>query len=337
MSPPRVVQVVVTRDFAGVERHVCDLANELTRRGWETAVVGGDGRRMRLALLPEVRWLPGGGARQGLASLARVGRRDVCHVHMTLAEAVALTARRFHRAPVIATRHFAAHRGKTRLGALTAPYIARRLARELAISEFVAGRLERRPDAVIPNGVPLSPPLWHVGSRAVVVLQRLEPEKETLTALRAWAASRLREQGWALRVVGEGSERAALERWVRKQGVEGVSFCGRAADGRAVLSTAALLLAPARADGFGLAVLEAMMAGVPVVAAAAGGHLETVALAENAPLFPPGDELAAAAALRSLADDGVRSALSRAVRALARSRFSIAAHVDLLLEQYALV
>ena len=43
------------------------------------------------------------------------------------------------------------------------------------------------------------------------MLQRLEPEKDTMTALRAWKASRLAEEGWSLRIVGAGAERAALE------------------------------------------------------------------------------------------------------------------------------
>ena len=336
MRGASVAHVVVTRSFAGVERHVCDVANELARRGWDAAVVGGDRTRMRRALVPEVRWLPGGQPLQALASLARIGSRDVCHVHMTLAEGVGLAARRFHRAPVIATRHFAAHRGKTRVGAFGAPHISRRLSRELAVSEFVASRLERRPEAVIHNGVPPSPVLWDVGSRVVLVLQRLEPEKDTLTALRAWAASRLVEEGWSLRVVGEGHECGALERWVRECGVEGVSFSGWVADVSDVLASAGMLVASARAEPFGLAVVEAMMAGVPVVAAAAGGHLETIAQAEGAPLFPAGDHATAAAALRSLADDSTRAAVSASVRALAVAHFSITAHIDALLEQYAL-
>ena len=171
-------------------------------------------------------WLPGATTLQALRSLHRVGRRDVCHAHMTLAEAVAVAARPLHRAPVVATRHFAARRGASRGGRLLAPWIARGLARQIAVSDFVASELERPPDAVILNGVPPSPCLWRSSSRSVLVLQRLEPEKDTVTALRAWKASRLVEEGWVMRVVGDGSERVALEAWTTSEGVEGVTFAG---------------------------------------------------------------------------------------------------------------
>ncbi|MBA3295772.1 MAG: glycosyltransferase, partial [Acidobacteria bacterium] len=117
---PRVLHVVTTANFAGVERYVCDVANETTLRGWETSVVGGDPRWMRSALAADVRWLPGSTPARALAALARAGAHDVCHAHMTLAEFVAVAARPLHRAPVVSTRHFAARRGSTLAGRVLA-------------------------------------------------------------------------------------------------------------------------------------------------------------------------------------------------------------------------
>jgi glycosyltransferase involved in cell wall biosynthesis len=108
----------------------------------------------------------------------------------------------------------------------------------------------------------------------VLVLQRLEPEKDTLTALRAWRASQLADDGWSMRVVGEGSERALLEAITASEGISSVTFVGWATSAEDELANAAILLAPAVAEPFGLAVVEALMAGIPVVASAAGGHLE---------------------------------------------------------------
>ena len=102
-------------------------------------------------------------------------------------------------------------------------------------------------------------------------------------------------------------------------------------------SAAAVLLAPCPVDSFGLGVVEAMAAGVPVVAWAAGGHLETVGLLPSAPLFPPGDALAAAAALRSLLPDEKRTMASQANRRLAARDFTLQRHAVLLLAQYELV
>lgn len=331
---PSVVHIVVTDNFAGTERYVCDVANEQTRRGWRTAVVGGAPGAMRDALLADVEWHAGASLPAAFRSVRRAGRRTVCHAHMTAAELVALAARPVHRAPVVATRHFAAPRGKTRLGGLAAPHIAKRLARQIAVSDYVARSVERRPHAVIPNGVAHEPAVWSPHSTTVLVLQRLEAEKETLVALRAFSESGLAQDGWRLRVAGDGSERAALEAWAKANRLEAVEFTGWKSDVRLLYREAAILLAPAPGEPFGLVVVEAMMAGVPVVASAAGGHLETVGLAPGARMFPPGDHRAAGAALRSLTSADARAEVSQKQRATAIDRFTIARHVDELERQY---
>ncbi len=332
----RVVHVVTTAQrFAGVERYVAGVAAETASRGWEVTVVGGQPAAMQRALDGTARWLPGGNARESLVSLARLGRVDVCHAHMTKAEALAVVARPLHRAPVVATRHFAQPRGATLAGRLLAPWIVRGLARQLAVSEYVAGQLESPPDAVLLHAVPAVPLLWRREARVVLVLQRLSPEKDTLTALRAWAESGLADEGWTLRVVGDGGELPLLERWAREHAVAAVEFTGWTDRPEAELAGAGIFLASAGSEPAGITVLEAMAAGIPVVAAAAGGHLETVGRVEGAPGFPPGDVAAAASSLRALADESVRSELSRRVRAAALERITPAEHVDRLLEQYA--
>ena len=332
---PSVVHVVTTNKFAGVERYVCNTATELSARGWDVTVVGGHRRRMREALADDVAWLPGATFAQALRSLTKLRRQDVCHAHMTIGEAVAIAAQPLHRAAMVSTRHFAAHRGASRLGRVVAPLISARLDRQIAVTEFVAGRVERRPEAVIRNGITPLPRLWREQNRVVLVLQRLEREKDTLTALRAWQISRMFEEGWSLRVVGDGAERMELESWVEANRVPGVVFTGWSSDVTADFASAGILLAPAPTEPFGFAVLEAMSAGVPVVACAAGGHVETVGRTTDASLFPPGDAEGAAAALRELLSDARRTALSWAGRELVLSEFTIERHVDELLGEYA--
>ncbi|HLX33029.1 MAG TPA: glycosyltransferase family 4 protein [Gaiellaceae bacterium] len=331
---PKVVHVVTTRRFAGVERYVADVALETAAHGWSVTVVGGNPAAMRRTLDGDARWLPGANPWQAFASLARAGRADVCHVHMTNAEVVGLAARPLHRAPVLATRHFAAPRGKSRLGGALAPWIARGLARQIAVSEYVAGQLEAWPDSVLPNAVRARPLLWRPESRVVLVLQRLEPEKDTLTALRAWQESHLADEGWTMRVVGDGSERPALEQWVAEHGVPGVEFAGWSDEPDGELARASVLLAPGGHDSSALAVLEAMSAGVPVVAAAAGGHLESIGRIEAMPSFAPGDATGAASGLLALRDDAFRAELSRRVRAAAAERITLPEHVERLLDEY---
>jgi glycosyltransferase involved in cell wall biosynthesis len=292
---------------------------------------------MRSALDADVRWLPGATPGEALQSLRRAGRQNICHAHMTLAETVAILSSPVHRAPVVSTRHFATRRGSTRLGRIAAPWIARRLARQIAVSEFVAARLERRPDAVVLNGVPPSPLLWTPEHRVVLVLQRLEPEKDTITALEAWRASQLVASGWSLRVVGDGSERRALEDWASTSSAEGVVFAGWTNDVASELGRAGVVLATTPSEGLGLGVIEAMAAGVPVVACGSGGYLESVGRLPEAPLFPAGDAAAAAEALRTLLSDQRRAALSVAGRQLVAERFTSSQQVDRLLAEYGAV
>lgn len=331
---PSVVHIVTTANFAGVERYVCNVAGETAGRGWDVAVVGGHPERMPAALGGDVRWEPGATAFGSIRSVVSLGDRDFCHAHMTKAEAVAVATRRLHRASVVSTRHFAAPRGASRAGRMVAPRIAHGLEREIAVSDFVARRLERWPSAVVLGGVRSSPCLWRPASRVVLVLQRLEAEKETQSALQAWQLSHLVDDGWTLRVVGEGAQRASLEAWAAREGVAGVVFVGWTANVQGELEGAGMLLATAPAEPFGLSVVEAMAAGVPVVACGAGGHLETVGLLSNAAVFPPRDVAAAAGALRSLLPDPVRAEISSAGRRLVADRFTLEGHVDQLLAQY---
>ena len=331
---PSVVHIVVTGRFAGVERYVCDVATETASRGWDVTVVGGHPQHMPAMLGDRVRWEPGATALEALRAIRRVGRSDICHVHMTKAEALAVVTRRRHQAPIVSTRHFAARRGASHVGRIVSPWVAARLTREVAISEFVAGQLERPPDAVIVSGVPKSPCLWRVANRVVLVLQRLEPEKDTITALKAWQASRLVDEGWSLRIVGEGYERGQLERWMATEGVRGATFAGWTDDVSNEFERAGMLLASAPAEPLGLAVLEAMAAGVPVVACASGGHRETIGRLADAPVFAPGDSVAAGEALRALLPDATRSRLSEDGRHLVSESFSIEDSVDSVLVEY---
>jgi len=96
-------------------------------------------------------------------------------------------------------------------------------------------------------------------------------------------------------------------------------------DVRSLLTHAELLVHPARAEGFGLAILEAMAAGKPVVATRSGGPEEIVEDGVSGLLVPAADPPALGAALgRVLGDAALASALARGARRRAR-RFTLAA------------
>jgi glycosyltransferase involved in cell wall biosynthesis len=90
------------------------------------------------------------------------------------------------------------------------------------------------------------------------------------------------------------------------------------------MAAAGIFLAPRPTEALGLSVLEAMSAALPVVAAAAGGHLETVGTVRGAALFPPGDTRRLAGHLRRLADDAEsRAASGRDLLDVQRARFTV--------------
>jgi glycosyltransferase involved in cell wall biosynthesis len=172
-------------------------------------------------------------------------------------------------------------------------------------------------DVPAPAGAPEREPV-------VLVAQRLDPEKRTDVALEAWQRSGLAAQGWRLDIAGTGRERDRLAERAARLGI-GAScrFLGARSDMATLYRRASILLAPRPDEPFGLSVVEAMAAALPVVAAGGGGHLETVGLSEGAALFPPGDTQAAGRTLAELATDPARrEAYGQALRATQQARFS---------------
>jgi glycosyltransferase involved in cell wall biosynthesis len=146
------------------------------------------------------------------------------------------------------------------------------------------------------------------GSYALVVA-RLAPEKGVDVAIDA-----CREAGMALVVAGDGPERAALE---QRAGDGDVRIAGHVAERELaeLRAGAAVALAPSRsAETFGLAVAEAMAAGLPVVASRVGALPELV---EEDALVAPGDARELAGAIARLAGDRAAGARGRErIRAL---------------------
>jgi glycosyltransferase involved in cell wall biosynthesis len=203
---------------------------------------------------------------------------------------------------------------------------------QIATSRFVA-RATSTPSTVIYNGVRTSEQSAP-REQTVVMLQRLEAEKDTATALRAWAESALGEDGWRLVIYGTGTEEAALRALAHDLRLaDSVEFAGFTGDARAALRRAGIMLTTAVADAFGLAVVEAMAEATPVVATRAGAHPET--LGDDGAYFATGDATDCAAQLVRLASSAAeRQAVGDRLRTRQRECFSVAAHVDRLECEY---
>lgn len=305
---------------------MCQVANGMVERGHSVVVIGGSPDRMTAELNPAVTHLAADGPAIGALTLARQRDADIVHVHMTAAEIAAWLARPFQRAPIVATRHFARDRGSSAPVRALAHLASRSINADIAISRFVADSISG-PSRLIYNGV-ADCPAAPLETRRVVMMQRLDTEKATDVGLRSWAASRLWDSGWRLLVAGGGRQRPTLEALADDLGIRSsVDFLGAVDDTDALLAGGGIFLAPAPAEPFGLAVIEAMAHGLPVVAAAGGAHPETVG--DDELLFAPGDVEAAASLLRILAaDTGERRRVGQLLRHRQKEQFSLVRHLD---------
>jgi glycosyltransferase involved in cell wall biosynthesis len=323
-----VVHVCCTAAFAGVERHVSELAAAQSAAGHRVTVVGGDRARVAEVAGPAVRVLAGSSIPQALRSLLRVaGRPDIVNVHLTAAEVTLGLAPWWRGVPVVATRHIARRRGARRAGRALVRYGARRVDHQIAVSGFVAEQIDG-PSTVVLSGV--QPEDGRVPAaerrRVVLVAQRMEPEKETDVAVRAFAASGLAGEGWRMEVAGAGSLRVQIEEMVEALGIAGsVDLLGHRTDVWSLMHSAGVLLAPDSDEAFGLTVAEAMARALPVVASGAGAHLETVGSVPGAALHVPGDPADAAGLLRALAlSETTREEYGLRLQAAQRERFTVA-------------
>ena len=128
-----------------------------------------------------------------------------------------------------------------------------------------------------------------------------------------------------LKLVGDGPERAEVEALAIRLGVHArIEFLGERIDLPAVLRVSDVFLLPSETESFGLAALEAMACGVPVVASDVGGIPEVVSDGETGLLAPVGDVPALARHVaRLIGDDTERAAFGAAARRRVEARFRL--------------
>jgi glycosyltransferase involved in cell wall biosynthesis len=159
----------------------------------------------------------------------------------------------------------------------------------------------------------------------VVTVGRLAAPKDPLTLVHALA--RIDATPFRALVVGDGPDRASVEAEVRALGLQAVvELAGIRGDVAGLLASGDVFVLSSRSEGAPMSILEAMAAGLPVVATDVGGVGELVAHGVTGLLAPPGDPDALAAALeRLLADPALRRTLGAAGRERARERFDLRA------------
>lgn len=199
------------------------------------------------------------------------------------------------------------------------------------VSEFTRGLLEERipalagiPGLVVANAVPPSVERPRPPTLDLVTVGALEPRKNHAYLLKVLAAAAARGHRYSLSVIGDGPDRGSLERLSRRLGLtDQVRFLGHQPDPRPLLGDHALYCHTSRMESFGIALVEAMAEGVPVLAAAVGGVPEVVRAGEDGAFWSLEDAAAAADVLIDLMEDAPRRAeLAAGARASATTRFS---------------
>jgi phosphatidyl-myo-inositol alpha-mannosyltransferase len=339
------IALVCPYDWAapgGVQVHVRELGERLRSRGHEVLGLSPASARPTQPWVRSVggpiRVAYGGTAapispwpstrRRVRAAIGRFGP-EVVHVHEPFAPSAALFALSAGP-PVVATFHSGLDRSI--LYDAVAPGLRRaawRIAVRIAVSERAAEVARRRVGGsfeIVPDGVDVqrfaraSPAGLPGNGRRLLFVGRLHARKGFPVLVDAFARLATAHADLGLTVVGDGGQRTALERLptaVRSR----VSMLGPISNDRLPPIHAAcdVFVAPnTGGESFGVVLVEAMAAGLPVVASRIGGFDEVVRNGVDGLLVPPGDPAALASALdQVLRDADLAERLSAAGRARA--------------------
>jgi glycosyltransferase involved in cell wall biosynthesis len=357
-AKPRLLILITLAEAGGAQTSVSLLLPGLTHEFDVTVAAHGSGPLRDAALAADVPFVDLEDMRRAidpwqdvlaLLELVRLCRRvrpDIVHAHSSKAGALGRLAAALAGVPVrIFTVHgwsFAAYGG---LSGRLYLWVERRLRRlssavvcVAAASRDVglaAGVLRAERTLVIHNAVDVAAfPARARLERAprVVSIGRFAFPKDFATLVEALAATRA---DYRAAFVGEGPLLQEIAGTILERGLrERIELLGERGDVPAVLASADLFVLSSRSEGFPVSILEAMAAGLPVVATDVGGVAESVVDGETGLLVPPGDPGALAAALdRLLKDSGLRQRLGTAGRERARRHFDMTgfrrAHVEL--------
>ena len=267
---------------------------------------------------------------RGLFRSLRDFRPDLVHLHGPEAGSLGAVVARVSGAWRIVYTDHKPHDTRSLLGRLPRRGAARIPDMNVAISQEVARSLVedcRVPPSrvrVILNGTPVVPPLSLPSgeTRRFVYVANLLEDKGHEVLLQAFAAS---DPRCSLALIGDGPLRKRLGALSRELGIaDRVEFHGWLDDPWVEAAGAWAYVHPARVEGGGIAVMEAMMRGLPVIVTETGGLPDIVTHGDTGIVVAVGDFAALSRSIQHLADDlDEREALARSARAYAERHLTI--------------
>lgn len=356
----RVLAVITRGDaIGGAQIHVRDLCRELQRAGVDLLVVtGSQGHFTRMLDGLGMRWMQSAAMarpihpRRDAAAIADLRRivasfkPDVVAAHTTKAGILARIASRVARVPCVVNPHGWAFAegvpepGRTAYKMIEAG-MARLADRIICVSDddrhlALRSGLPGRRLVTIHNGVPDVPADLRANPDSreadanspvrIVCVARFDPPKDHRLLLRAMSSV----SNATLDLIGEGRTLEAIRAESIQLGIaERVHFLGYRSDVPAVLARSHVFVLASRWEGFPLATIEAMRAGLPVVVTDVGGSREAITEGENGFLVPRGDADCLSDRLRNLVSSPERRAsLGRAARRRYEEAFTVERMAD---------
>ncbi len=350
------IAFVITRSdtIGGAAVHVADMSAALASAGHEVRVfLGGEGPYTEILKTRGIGYHPVKGlgrdltiggdlaALRGLRGALRAFRPDLVSTHSSKAGVLGRLVARSLGMPVVFTAHgWAFAEGvdehRRRIYAATERVMARLTSAIVCVStadlrlaeSFNVGSSVNR--YLIRNGVRDVSEAWRAdpGGEPVhaVMVARLDDQKDYQTLFAS-----LTELSESLRVslVGDGPDEGILRARHRELGLSGVSFLGRRQDVHRILSEAQMLLLISNWEGLPRSIIEAMRAGLPVVASDVGGVRELVDDERTGMLVGRKHVRALTEALKRLqADPALRVSMGAAGRAKYEAEFKLARLVN---------
>jgi len=346
----KILQICSARQLGGGEKHLADLANGLALRGHDVfvAVIPSSPLLGELPNVPQqnIVELPmrnslNVASALKLARFVRNNEIEIVHAHVARDYPLAALAARRAGARLVLTRHVLFP--LSRIHKLT----LRRTARVIAVSQAVAEGLRAQgifdPDKIvcIPNGIDVdrfvkgreaAARREHSTSKKLRVgmTGHLAPIKGQEEFIRAAAIVCGLRDDVEFIVAGEdktrsGEHRRGLEKLIDELDLNArVRLIGWVEDVAALLPTFDLFVSPSRSEPFGLSIVEAMAAGVPVIATMSEGAREIIDDKQTGRLVPIGDPGGIAKAIAELLSDREeRVRLGENAKREVRERFSL--------------
>ena len=290
----KILHVLPELQIGGVERHVIDLANELTARGHETMVVSAGGRMeeqldkgVRILHLPVHKKNPFTGyyCARKIAHVVREQKFEIIHAHSRVPAWIAMWASNMSGVPYVVTAHVD-FGTKTRW--IYKPY--RNSAATICVSEAVRQAMKDcfyTNTRVIVNGLKMPHERWNAelgNAGKLLFVGRLSSVKGLQDVLKTLPT----DLPWTLDVVGDGPQ---LEQWkslCKERGIaERVIFHGYCENVEHYMANSSCLLFPSYNEGMPLTLAQAVLVGMPILASAIEPVIELKG--DTYGLIPPGD------------------------------------------------